>query len=138
MLIVILAIDVIVLTTWQVIDPMFRDTENFDLEPSPSTDQDIMLQPYLEHCNSKNISVWLGMCLHIFDIFEKFSIGLFVRFDYCLHEIRFKYILWQFRISKQYVCSKTNLYGNLILIVKSHLLYSCFHWEITFKTTYKC
>ena len=50
----------IVLTTWQVIDPMFRDTENFDLEPSPTTDQDIMLQPYLEHCNSKNISIWLG------------------------------------------------------------------------------
>ena len=61
MLIVILAIDVIVLTTWQIIDPLFRDTENFDLEPSPSTDQDIMLQPFLEHCNSKNISVWLGM-----------------------------------------------------------------------------
>ena len=59
-LIVILAIDVIVLTTWQIIDPMYRDTENFDLEPSPSTDQDIMLQPFLEHCNSKNISVWLG------------------------------------------------------------------------------
>ena len=59
-LLVILAIDVIVLTTWQVIDPMFRDTENFDLEPSPTTDQDIMLQPYLEHCNSKNISIWLG------------------------------------------------------------------------------
>ena len=66
-LITILIIDLIILTTWQVIDPMYRDLEIFDLEPSPTTEHDIMLRPQLEHCNSKNNSIWLGM--HFVDIF---------------------------------------------------------------------
>ncbi|WAR30883.1 GABR1-like protein [Mya arenaria] len=60
-LIIILTIDLIILTTWQVIDPMYRDLEIFDLEPSPTTEHDIMLKPYLEHCHSHNNSIWLGV-----------------------------------------------------------------------------
>lgn len=58
-----LVLDLIILTTWQVVDPMYRDIEIFDLEPSPSMEQDIMLKPYLEHCHSNNNDIWLGMCI---------------------------------------------------------------------------
>lgn len=44
---------------------MYRDIEIFDLEPSPSTDQDIKLKPYLEHCHSDNNSIWLGRSVSI-------------------------------------------------------------------------
>ncbi|XP_060587127.1 gamma-aminobutyric acid type B receptor subunit 1-like [Ruditapes philippinarum] len=57
----IILIDLIILSTWQAIDPMYRSLEMFDLEPAPSTDQDIMYKPYLEHCDSNNISIWLGV-----------------------------------------------------------------------------
>ncbi|XP_052221430.1 gamma-aminobutyric acid type B receptor subunit 1-like isoform X3 [Dreissena polymorpha] len=60
-LVTIVIVDMVVLTTWQVLDPMFRDLEIFDLEPSPSTEQDIMLKPFLEHCHSTNMSIWLGV-----------------------------------------------------------------------------
>ena len=56
----IIVIDLIILSTWQAIDPMYRSLEMFDLEPAPSTDEDIMYKPYLEHCHSNNISIWLG------------------------------------------------------------------------------
>ncbi|XP_045204185.2 gamma-aminobutyric acid type B receptor subunit 1-like [Mercenaria mercenaria] len=57
----IILIDLIILTTWQAIDPMYRSLEMFDLEPAPSTEHDIMYKPYLEHCDSNNISIWLGV-----------------------------------------------------------------------------
>lgn len=57
----IVLIDLIILTTWQIMDPMYRSLEMFDLEPSLSTEQDIMFQPYLEHCDSHKISIWFGV-----------------------------------------------------------------------------
>ncbi|KAL4219318.1 Gamma-aminobutyric acid type B receptor subunit 1 [Mactra antiquata] len=60
-LLAVVGLDLIILSTWQIIDPMYRALEMFDLEPAPSTDQDIMFVPYLEHCQSHNNSVWLGV-----------------------------------------------------------------------------
>ncbi|XP_069119655.1 gamma-aminobutyric acid type B receptor subunit 1-like isoform X3 [Argopecten irradians] len=58
---VILTIDIAVLTTWQVLDPLYREVEIFEKEDPVDTDEDIKLQPELEHCTSKNISIWLGV-----------------------------------------------------------------------------
>jgi hypothetical protein len=59
-LIVILVLDVACLTTWQVKDPLYRTVETFNMETQTNTDEDVMYQPQLEHCTSKNMSVWLG------------------------------------------------------------------------------
>lgn len=59
-LIVILVLDVACLTTWQIKDPLYRTVETFDMETQTNTDEDIVYQPQLEHCTSKNMSVWLG------------------------------------------------------------------------------
>ena len=62
-LLVILVLDIGVMTTWQVLDPLFRTLEIFDDEDPENTDQDIKIRPHLELCTSQNISVWLGQCL---------------------------------------------------------------------------
>ncbi|KAJ8300573.1 hypothetical protein KUTeg_022092 [Tegillarca granosa] len=58
---VILVIDIGVLTTWQVLDPLYRELTIFDPEDPIDTDKDIKLEPQLEHCASKNMSIWLGV-----------------------------------------------------------------------------
>lgn len=60
MLAFIFILDVIVLTTWQAVDPMFRDLEYFPYEDPQDTEEDIKYQPQLEHCTSNNLTVWLG------------------------------------------------------------------------------
>lgn len=61
-----LVIDIIVLVAWQVLDPLYRHLETFPPEEPKHTTEDIMLEPYLEHCSSKNINIWLGRSLHNF------------------------------------------------------------------------
>lgn len=64
MLAVLLVLDVGVLSAWQVLDPLKRELEVFAQEDPTDTEEDIQLRPQLEHCNSENLSVWLGMFKH--------------------------------------------------------------------------
>lgn len=64
-----LSIDLVILLTWQLSDPLQRRLETFPLEkPMLSTD-DIRISPELEHCESENQSIWLGMCTALHFVF---------------------------------------------------------------------
>ncbi|BES92877.1 receptor [Nesidiocoris tenuis] len=56
-----LAVDLILLFTWQIVDPLQRTVELFPLEDPLSTDDDVKIRPELEHCESDNNNVWLGL-----------------------------------------------------------------------------
>jgi len=55
-----LVFDIILMITWQSVDPLERKIEDFPLEDPSSTDDDIKIKPELEHCESKHNAVWLG------------------------------------------------------------------------------
>lgn len=55
-----LVVDLIILLTWQLQDPLERRLETFPLEDPISISDDIKIRPELEHCESINNSVWLG------------------------------------------------------------------------------
>lgn len=61
MVTVLLTIDIILLLSWQLIDPLQRRLEQFPLEDPISTDLDIKYRPELEHCESNNNAIWLGI-----------------------------------------------------------------------------
>lgn len=54
-----LAIDIVILGVWQLVDPLQRKIEVFALE-APQEDDDARIRPELEHCESMHHSVWLG------------------------------------------------------------------------------
>ncbi|CAN8002636.1 unnamed protein product, partial [Ixodes hexagonus] len=54
-------IDAVILTAWQVVDPMRIEQEIFPLEDPEMSDEDIKIEPALEHCESKNHAIWLGV-----------------------------------------------------------------------------
>ncbi|CAN8020607.1 unnamed protein product [Ixodes persulcatus] len=54
-------IDAVILTAWQLVDPMKRELEIFPLENPEMSDEDIKIEPALEHCESKNHAIWLGV-----------------------------------------------------------------------------
>lgn len=55
-----LAVDLVILLTWQLQDPLERRLETFPLEDPVSASDDVKIRPELEHCESVNNSVWLG------------------------------------------------------------------------------
>lgn len=55
-----LAVDLVILLTWQIYDPLQRRLETFPLEDPESVNDDVKIRPELEHCESDNNSVWLG------------------------------------------------------------------------------
>lgn len=55
-----LVIDLIILTAWQVIDPLYVDIEMFPLETPEVADKDMQYEPQLEFCTSKYLNIWLG------------------------------------------------------------------------------
>lgn len=55
-----LLVDLVILLTWQLYDPLQRRIEVFPLEDPVSTEDDIKIRPELEHCESENNNVWLG------------------------------------------------------------------------------
>lgn len=76
-----LSIDLVILMTWQISDPLQRRLESFPLEDPLSSNDDIKIRPQLEHCESDNNSVWLGkfiswhaICFNIIE--NKLIIGL--------------------------------------------------------------
>ncbi|KAM6899495.1 gamma-aminobutyric acid type B receptor subunit 1 isoform 1-T1 [Xenentodon cancila] len=57
---VLLAIDFLSLVIWQIIDPLHITVEKFTRE-APKGDQDVLIQPLLEHCSSEKMNTWLGV-----------------------------------------------------------------------------
>lgn len=58
---VLIAIDLILLGTWQGLDPMSTFHEEFDLEePQLGDERDIMIRPYIERCSCSRVNLWLG------------------------------------------------------------------------------
>lgn len=55
-----LCVDLIILGTWQLYDPLQRRLEAFPLENPLSDIDDMKLRPEVEHCESDNNSIWLG------------------------------------------------------------------------------
>eukprot|EP00064_Thunnus_orientalis_P021225 superscaffoldBa00006312_g21382 len=51
-------LDVFVLTSWQILDPLRRVVMQHRLESDPA-DQDVIIQPHSEHCSSINMELWL-------------------------------------------------------------------------------
>ncbi|XP_043477388.1 gamma-aminobutyric acid type B receptor subunit 2 [Leptopilina heterotoma] len=57
---VLLFMDLIIMTTWQVADPFYRETKEMDAYPHPAN-EDIMIIPENEYCQSNRMSVYLGI-----------------------------------------------------------------------------
>ncbi|MBN3315716.1 GABR1 protein, partial [Atractosteus spatula] len=56
---VLLAVDVLSLMVWQIVDPLHVTVEEFTKE-APKGDIDVLIQPLLEHCSSDKMNTWLG------------------------------------------------------------------------------
>ncbi|XP_023348686.1 gamma-aminobutyric acid type B receptor subunit 2 [Eurytemora carolleeae] len=57
---ILLTMDIIIMTTWQVFDPFFRKTE--DLRPySPHGDVDVLIIPLNEYCKSNYMHIFVGI-----------------------------------------------------------------------------
>ena len=56
-----LILDLVLLVTWSIVDPLRRQVHNFVKEPSSDPDVDVEIQPQLEHCKSTHHPVWLGI-----------------------------------------------------------------------------
>ncbi|XP_061822760.1 gamma-aminobutyric acid type B receptor subunit 1 isoform X1 [Nerophis lumbriciformis] len=57
---VLLGIDFLSLIIWQIVDPLHITVEKFTRE-APKGDQDVLIQPLLEHCSSEKMNTWLGV-----------------------------------------------------------------------------
>lgn len=65
-----LAVDIALLVSWQVFDPLQRKMETFPLESSWFGDDDAMIRPELEHCESVHNNIWLGKLINVKLIFD--------------------------------------------------------------------
>ncbi|XP_014261698.1 gamma-aminobutyric acid type B receptor subunit 2 isoform X2 [Cimex lectularius] len=57
---VLLAIDLIIMTTWQVTDPFFRSTKRMEPYPHPRS-EDIIIYPENEYCRSNYMNIFVGI-----------------------------------------------------------------------------
>ena len=64
-----LVTDIILLVIWTAVDPLSRVVHNFEKEPSLDPEEDIEIQPQLEHCKSNHHSIWMGKLLIIYSCF---------------------------------------------------------------------
>ncbi|XP_072854575.2 gamma-aminobutyric acid type B receptor subunit 2 [Pogona vitticeps] len=55
-----LLIDLCILICWQVVDPLKRTVEKYNMEPDPAG-RDISILPILEHCENTHMTIWLGI-----------------------------------------------------------------------------
>ena len=58
---IMVVVDILVLSVWQGVDPMYRQLETFPLLIPKDTDDDVKIKPQLEHCHSYHSKIWLGM-----------------------------------------------------------------------------
>ncbi|GLV37062.1 metabotropic GABA-B receptor subtype 2 [Carabus blaptoides fortunei] len=56
---VLLFIDLVIMTTWQVADPFYRDTKQLEPYPHPSS-EDIIIIPENEYCASERMTIFVG------------------------------------------------------------------------------
>ncbi|CAH2009202.1 unnamed protein product [Acanthoscelides obtectus] len=56
---VLLFIDLVIMTTWQVADPFYRDTKQMERYPHPSN-EDIIIIPENEYCASEHQTIFVG------------------------------------------------------------------------------
>lgn len=56
-----LIIDFVIMLAWQLLDPLQRRIELFPYEDPMSASDDSKILPELEHCESENNVVWLGI-----------------------------------------------------------------------------
>ena len=61
MLVGLISMDILVLLTWVLVDPLDRKLEPLQLEDPMGTDEDIKIRPSLEHCYSDHQNIWLGV-----------------------------------------------------------------------------
>uniref|UniRef100_A0A671MAN9 Gamma-aminobutyric acid type B receptor subunit 1-like n=1 Tax=Sinocyclocheilus anshuiensis TaxID=1608454 RepID=A0A671MAN9_9TELE len=71
---VLLAIDVLSLLIWQIVDPLHITVEKFTKE-APKEDLDVLIQPLLEHCSSEKMNTWLGKLRVRFSYRQGLSVG---------------------------------------------------------------
>uniref|UniRef100_A0A6B2EBK5 Gamma-aminobutyric acid type B receptor subunit 2 n=1 Tax=Phlebotomus kandelakii TaxID=1109342 RepID=A0A6B2EBK5_9DIPT len=57
---VLLAIDLAIMTTWQIADPFYRDTKQMEPHPHPSQ-EDVLIARENEYCQSEKITVFIGI-----------------------------------------------------------------------------
>ena len=71
---VFVALDVIIMTAWSLVNPFYTKIEYFPLEKPDVIDPDIEFLPQLEHCHSENIFIWYGtyICLKFCAFFLAF------------------------------------------------------------------
>lgn len=74
-----LSIDLIILLTWQLYDPLQRRLEMFPLEDPILSSDDVKIRPEVEHCESDNNSVWLGVMYGFKGLILVF--GLFLAYE---------------------------------------------------------
>ncbi|XP_022693376.1 gamma-aminobutyric acid type B receptor subunit 2-like [Varroa jacobsoni] len=55
---VFLLLDIIILTTWQVVDPFYREVKRGD---AVTSDDDIAVVPEMEYCQSEHMTIFLGI-----------------------------------------------------------------------------
>ncbi|XP_028673964.1 gamma-aminobutyric acid type B receptor subunit 2 [Erpetoichthys calabaricus] len=55
-----LLIDLCILICWQIVDPLKRTVEEYNLEADPEG-RDIAIRPFLEHCENTHMTIWLGI-----------------------------------------------------------------------------
>lgn len=55
-------IDIVILGSWQGLDPLQRKVEEFALESPLVGDDDARIRPLLEHCESEYNNTWIGKC----------------------------------------------------------------------------
>eukprot|EP00090_Calanus_glacialis_P036355 TRINITY_DN6204_c0_g1_i1.p1 TRINITY_DN6204_c0_g1~~TRINITY_DN6204_c0_g1_i1.p1 ORF type:complete len:896 (-),score=194.35 TRINITY_DN6204_c0_g1_i1:234-2846(-) len=55
------AVDVLFVTIWQIVDPLKKEINAFDTIPSDNEDEDVEYQPEIWVCRSDYHNVWLGL-----------------------------------------------------------------------------
>uniref|UniRef100_A0A8C1KTX0 Gamma-aminobutyric acid (GABA) B receptor, 1a n=1 Tax=Cyprinus carpio TaxID=7962 RepID=A0A8C1KTX0_CYPCA len=78
---VLLAIDVLSLLIWQIMDPLHITVEKFTKE-APKEDLDVLIQPLLEHCSSEKMNTWLGKHLALTHPVQRFFFPVCVVYGY--------------------------------------------------------
>uniref|UniRef100_A0A1I7ZV87 G_PROTEIN_RECEP_F3_4 domain-containing protein n=1 Tax=Steinernema glaseri TaxID=37863 RepID=A0A1I7ZV87_9BILA len=56
-------VDVVIILAWIIFDPLRREEQRFHLQDPSDVDDDVMLLPILELCQSKHQEVWIGLIL---------------------------------------------------------------------------
>ncbi|XP_037074504.1 gamma-aminobutyric acid type B receptor subunit 2-like, partial [Pollicipes pollicipes] len=61
---VLLSIDIAIMTTWQILDPFYRETKQLEQYPHPQNDDAVVI-PENEYCKSNKMTVFVG-CIYAY------------------------------------------------------------------------